>query len=71
MIQIERYLTLIIMSEMRAFSKSWDFDVLRQAGIKNMSKLELSEEISKLVFSARFEEHQNLNFLKKLSFQAW
>jgi hypothetical protein len=45
------------------------FDVLRQASTKNMSKLELSEEISKLVFSIRFEEHQNLNFLKKLLFQ--
>jgi hypothetical protein len=39
-----------------------------------MNKLELSEEISKLVFSARFEEHQNLNFwksFKKVSFQTW
>jgi hypothetical protein len=39
-----------------------------------MSKLELSEcernkMISKLIFSVRFEEHQNLNFLKQLSFQ--
>jgi hypothetical protein len=34
-----------------------------------MSKLKLSEEMSKLIFSARFEEHQNLNFLKKFSIQ--
>jgi hypothetical protein len=47
MTQIERYLTLIIRPEMRAFSK---VDVLRQANTENMSKLELSEEINKLVF---------------------
>jgi hypothetical protein len=44
---------------MRTFSK---VEILMFFDKRAMSKLELSEEISKLVFSARFEEHQNLNF---------
>jgi hypothetical protein len=36
-----------------------------------MNKLKLNEEINKLIFSARFEEHQNLTFLKKFLFQTW
>jgi hypothetical protein len=76
MIQNERYLTLIIKSEMKTLSKVEIFDVLRRASTKKISKLSVSERdssstslftLSLLIFLvlAR-EEHQNFELLKEL-----
>ncbi len=54
MTQNERYLTLIIKSQMRAFwssFNSWNFDVLRRASTKIISKLSVSELSHSLILS--------------------